>query len=102
MEAFVHGIDAVFSQRGERETWIQYEPLARTQEASVWLLFPQHRPYQSYRLISLPKKQTDPPTPPLPVDTQYTIDHPYGDVIAWTVINPKVGNVYQCRWEWKK
>ena len=102
LEAFIHDIQAILARRGERETWIKYEPEVRTDEASVWLLFPAGRKYEKYELITFPTKPTDPPAPPQPVDTQYTIDHPYGDIIAWVIVNPKAGNTYQCRWRWRE
>ena len=34
------------------------------------------------------------------VDTSYTIDHPRGSIIAWSIINPVVGYFYECQWEW--
>jgi len=29
---------------------------------------------------------------------RYTIDHPYGALIGWSLINPQVRTVYECRW----
>jgi hypothetical protein len=26
------------------------------------------------------------------------IDHPYGSMIGWSVINPESNSVYECRW----
>lgn len=102
LEAFIHDIQAIFARRGERGAWIKYDAKVRTNEASVWLLFPADRKYEKYELITFSTNPTDPPTPPQPVDTQYTIDHPYGDIIAWVIANPKVGNTYQCRWQWRE
>ena len=33
-----------------------------------------------------------------PMTPRYTIDHPYGQLIGWSVINPAKGQVYECRW----
>jgi hypothetical protein len=33
-----------------------------------------------------------------PLTSLYTIDHPYGRLIGWSVIMPRLGSVYECRW----
>jgi hypothetical protein len=33
-----------------------------------------------------------------PLTSRYTIDHPYGRLIGWSVITPRQGTVYECRW----
>ena len=62
---------------------------------SVWLLFPSDRPYENY---SLTLRSPDESKPPRMVETRYTIDHPYGSLIGWSLVNPEVGGVYECRW----
>jgi predicted acylesterase/phospholipase RssA len=62
---------------------------------TVWMLFPEDRPYQSYRLLRYPEGLA---THPEPMTPRYSIDHPYGTLIGWSVINPKAGMVYECRW----
>jgi hypothetical protein len=32
------------------------------------------------------------------MQARFTIDHPYGSLIGWSVINPELDAVYQCRW----
>jgi hypothetical protein len=32
------------------------------------------------------------------MEARFTIDHPYGSLIGWSVINPEVDAVYECRW----
>jgi hypothetical protein len=32
------------------------------------------------------------------IETQYTIDHPFGSIIAWSIVNAEVGYVYECQW----
>jgi predicted acylesterase/phospholipase RssA len=62
---------------------------------SVWMLFPQDRPYASYELVRWPD---DDPAHVTPMTPRYTIDHPYGALIGWSLINPQVRTVYECRW----
>ena len=62
---------------------------------TVWLLFPQNHPYRSYRLLRYPEHDPDAAVPMTP---RYTIDHPYGALIGWSVIKPSQGLVYECRW----
>jgi len=61
----------------------------------VWVLFPESRPYKDYRLISY--AATDPSTFQK-IESQYTIDRPYGSIIAWSIVNAKAGYVYECEW----
>ena len=62
---------------------------------SVWLLFSSDRPYENY---SLTLRSPDESKPPRMVETRYTIDHPYGSLIGWSLVNPEVGGIYECRW----
>jgi hypothetical protein len=32
------------------------------------------------------------------MQARFTIDHPYGSLIGWSVINPERDHVYECRW----
>jgi len=70
----------------------------KTDLISVWILFPQDRPYKNYSLVSYPVDRSAPPTI---MNVRYKIDHPYGSLIGWSVVNPKVDYVYECRWEAK-
>lgn len=62
---------------------------------SVWLLFPNDRPYENYSLVL---RSPDGSKPPHLVETRYTIDHPYGSLIGWSLANPEIGGLYDCRW----
>ena len=62
---------------------------------TVWMLFPEDRPYRTYSLVRYP---ADKSAPPQTMDPRNTIDHPYGSLIGWSVVRPKVGTVYECRW----
>ena len=64
---------------------------------SVWMIFPVNRPYTHYSLIRYAESD---PSSFQKVDTSYTIDHPRGSIIAWSIINPKLGYFYECQWEW--
>ena len=92
IEAIVHDFEA---RKGERENWLRYSPPATTEQASVWLLFPESRPYKDYRLV---RYATTDPSTFQKIETQYTIDHPYGSIIAWSIVNAEVGYVYECEW----
>ncbi len=92
IEATIHDFEA---RKGKHENWLRYSPPARTEQASVWVLFPESRPYKDYRLI---RYATADPTKSERIETQYTIDHPYGSIIAWSIVNAEVGYVYECEW----
>ena len=67
----------------------------KTELLTSWLLFPDDHPYSSYRLVRYPADQSAPPST---MDPRFAIDHPYGNLIGWSVITPKEGMVYECRW----
>jgi predicted acylesterase/phospholipase RssA len=94
VEATVHDIMA---KKGEGENWMRYRSATATVESSVWLIFPVNRPYTHYSLI---RYSTADPSSFQKVDTLYRIRHPRGSIIAWSLINPEVGYVYECDWEW--
>ena len=62
---------------------------------TVWMLFPEDHPYRTYRLERHPVAD---PTAVEPLESRYTIDHPYGTLIGWSVITPDPQTVYECRW----
>jgi hypothetical protein len=62
---------------------------------SAWILFPADRPYRTYRLVSYPVDMSEPPEI---MDNRYAIDHPYGMLIGWSVVNPEENRVYECQW----
>ena len=62
--------------------------LAPADLLTVWMLFPEDRPYRSYRLLRYP---ADNDAQPEPMTPRYSIDHPYGTLIGWSVINPRRG-----------
>ncbi|QDT65987.1 patatin-like phospholipase family protein [Calycomorphotria hydatis] len=95
--------------RGEPAT-VEMEFLARIDQAltrapfvnrfatdllAVWILFPDDRPYQNYDLVSYPADKSEPPTV---MNSRYRINHPYGSLIGWSVVNPAINQVYECRW----
>jgi hypothetical protein len=63
---------------------------------TIWILFPQTHPYSRYELLRYPE---DAPEAAEPMSPRYTIDHPFGALIGWSVIKPEPGNVYECRWK---
>lgn len=67
----------------------------RTELLTSWLLFPEDHPYSSYKLVRYPMDQS---AAPQEMDPRFSIDHPYGTLIGWSVITPKEGMVYECRW----
>jgi len=62
---------------------------------TVWILFPPDMPYRTYNLVSYPRDRSEPAKI---MNVRYTIDHPYGSLIGWSVVNPQVNHVYECRW----
>jgi len=71
----------------------------KTELLTSWLLFPEDHPYSTYRLVRYPVDQSG---PPVTMDPRFAIDHPYGTLIGWSVITPKEGMVYECRWTARK
>jgi hypothetical protein len=67
----------------------------KTDLISVWLLFPEDQPYRTYSLVSYP---ADGSAAARPMTQSYAIDHPYGFLIGWSVVNPDEDRVYECRW----
>lgn len=67
----------------------------KTDLISVWLLFPAERPYRTYSLVSYP---VDKSAAPRFMTKRYAIDHPYGFLIGWSVVNPEEDRVYECGW----
>jgi hypothetical protein len=94
IEGTVHDIMA---KKGEGENFMRYRAAIPVAEASIWMIFPVDRPYTHYSLIRYPEAD---PSSFQKVDTSYTIDHPRGLIIAWSIINPEVGYFYECQWEW--
>jgi len=62
---------------------------------TTWMLFPEDHPYRTYRLTRYPRGRESEAEP---LTARYTIDHPYGTLIGWSVIQPDPGSVYECRW----
>ena len=62
---------------------------------SVWILFPEDQPYRTYSLVSYPSDLSEAPKP---MNNRYAIDHPFGSLIGWSVVNPEEDHVYECRW----
>lgn len=67
----------------------------QTDLLNVWMLFPENRPYSNFSLVRYP---VDRMTPPEVMDVRYTVNHPYGLLIGWSVVTPRIGTVYECRW----
>ena len=67
----------------------------QTDLLNVWMLFPEDRPHTNFSLIRYP---IDRVSPPEVMDVRYTVNHPYGLLIGWSVMTPKIGTVYECRW----
>lgn len=68
---------------------------AKTDLISVWLLFSTDRPYRTYELVSYPIDGSEGPSR---MRSRYSIDHPYGQLIGWSVVNPDPDRKYECRW----
>jgi predicted acylesterase/phospholipase RssA len=74
---------------------IDFETYAKTDLASIWILFPPDRPYRHYSLVHYPSSRSSPPDL---MQARFTIDHPYGSLIGWSVVNPESNAIYECRW----
>jgi predicted acylesterase/phospholipase RssA len=74
---------------------VDFETYYKTDLASLWILFPIDRPYRHYNLLRYPASRDKPPEI---MEARFTIDHPYGTLIGWSVINPERDAVYECRW----
>jgi hypothetical protein len=74
---------------------IDFETYSKTGLASLWIMFPTDRPYRHYNLVHYPAGRN---APPQLMQPRFTIDHPYGTLIGWSVINPESDSVYECRW----
>jgi len=62
---------------------------------TMWMLFPEDHPYRTYRLLHHPRgREADAE----PLVARYTIDHPYGTLIGWSIVKPEPDTVYECRW----
>jgi len=59
------------------------------------MLFPADQPYRTYSLVSYPADKSGHPQT---MNSRYQIDHPYGSLIGWSVVNPDEDCVYECRW----
>jgi predicted acylesterase/phospholipase RssA len=68
---------------------------AKTDLISAWMLFPADQPYRTYSLVSYPADKSGHPQI---MNSRYQIDHPYGSLIGWSVVNPDEDRVYECRW----
>lgn len=80
--------------QGEGRLGLQTE--YKTDLVSVWLLFPTAHPYRSYQLVRFPADRS---APPENMQSRFTIDHPYGRLIGWSVVNPQPDTIYECRWQ---
>jgi hypothetical protein len=74
---------------------IDFETYAKTDLAFLWILFPPDRPYRHYSLVHYPAHRKSAPEL---MQARFTIDHPYGSLIGWSVVNPETDAVYECRW----
>jgi predicted acylesterase/phospholipase RssA len=74
---------------------VAFETYAKTHLASLWILFPAERPYRHYSLVHYPASRRSAPEV---MQARFTIDHPYGSLIGWSVVNPESDSVYECRW----
>lgn len=66
---------------------------------NVWVLLPENKPYQGYRLVEFAASNS----------SQVSVVHPsagressYGTVIQWALLSPDAGARYECLWAWKR
>jgi hypothetical protein len=90
-------ISSLAPKRNQGQGRLGFETEFRSDLVSMWLLFPAAHPYSSYQLVRYP---VDRRTAPEIMQSRYTIDHPHGSLIGWSVINPELDTVYECRSVW--
>lgn len=78
-----------------KSTKVPFVTHAKTDLVSVWLMFPADRPYRTYSLVHYPLDGSEPPGL---MASRYSIDHPFGSLIGWSVVTPEEDHVYECRW----
>lgn len=88
-------IEAELLLNHPRTTKAPFVTHAKTDLISVWMLFPADRPYRTYSLVTYP---VDGSAAPRIMNNRYAIDHPYGSLIGWSVVNPEENYNYECRW----
>jgi hypothetical protein len=74
---------------------MNFETYAKTDLASLWILFPPDRPYRHYSLLHYPAIRKSALEP---MQARFAIDHAYDSLNGWSVINPEVDAVHQGRW----
>ncbi len=94
-EPVVLELETVARFRGWMEGRIPFETRMNMELLIVWMLFPVDRPYRSFDLIRYP---SDGSAAPESMDARYTIDHPAGSLMGWSVVDPQVGMIYEVRW----
>ncbi|MBI3866038.1 MAG: patatin-like phospholipase family protein [Planctomycetia bacterium] len=84
--------------QGSPEEWAAMRIDTTIGLAGMWILFPEGKPYQNYRLLGYEtgnKMMTE-----IPVEPVHEINHPKNAIIGWSVGSPKSGYTYECRWLW--
>ncbi|MBM99415.1 MAG: hypothetical protein CMJ77_09835 [Planctomycetaceae bacterium] len=67
----------------------------QTDLLNVWMLFLEDCPHTNFSLV---RYAIDRVSPPEVMDVRYTVNHPYGLLIDWSAVTPKISTVYECRW----
>jgi predicted acylesterase/phospholipase RssA len=66
---------------------------------SMWLLLPEKRPFDRYRLLEL--DPTDPDYVKL-IRPSEGVEDAGGTIIYWSLLSPRVDRRYECHWTWRE
>lgn len=67
-------------------------------ELSMWLLLPENKPYESYRILEL-----DPKSPGVveAIHPSQGIEDSEGTILSWSLQDPNPDRQYECQWVWQ-
>jgi predicted acylesterase/phospholipase RssA len=84
-----------FATNPHETAWVDTE----TGMLSTWLLLPENKPYQSYRLLEL-----DPNSPGTvkAINPSEGAEHAGGTIISWMLLDPNSDRQYECHWTWRQ
>ncbi|HEX5445590.1 MAG TPA: patatin-like phospholipase family protein [Pirellulales bacterium] len=66
---------------------------------SMWLLLPENKPYESYRLLELDPKS---PGAVKAIHPSEGIEDSDGTILFWSLLDPNPDRHYECHWVWQQ
>jgi hypothetical protein len=84
--------------RSESNNRLQFQIVAPTDVATMWVLLPEDRPYRDFELF-----EYDPGSPVVvdAIEPTYTFELADGSLFGWMLVAPKDQTTYECRWTWR-